>query len=255
MTEIPECEGRVLGIKPSSILTTYTMIVGISSSAILPLMGAIIDYTPWRLSCGQITSLLFILTSIPQIFLNEQNFRILAIIQLLNSFIGWTQTELAYTYLPELSENEDVLNDYTKSFTVAFFSSSVIYLVVIIGSVTAAGYGDNDLLISRTGIAVAVVINIVLLPLAWKILFKKREQMHELPNNTSIWTAGFIQLYHTTKGIASNFNALKWFFVAIALSDAAIQAMTTIMVTYMTDKLQFTTTENGVSIGITLCGT
>jgi hypothetical protein len=42
--KIPECNETVYGIKPSSLLTTYTMVVGVISSATLPLIGAIIDH-------------------------------------------------------------------------------------------------------------------------------------------------------------------------------------------------------------------
>jgi len=42
-TVISECNETIYGIKPSSLLTTYTMVVGVASSAMLPLMGAVID--------------------------------------------------------------------------------------------------------------------------------------------------------------------------------------------------------------------
>jgi UMF1 family MFS transporter len=253
-TELPECEGRVLGIKPSSLLTTYTMIIGLTSAALLPLMGAIVDYTRHRLLFGQITSAVFCVSIIPLIFLNEDNFIAMAIVQVVSSFVGWAQTELSHAYLPELTNDEMLLNDYTKSYTVAFFSSSVVYLIIIIGCVTVAGYGDNDLVTSQVGMIVALVINIALLPLAWGQLFGKRDKKHELPENSKLWSAGFVQLYHTGKHIATNYRALKWFYLAIAMSDSGIQALATIAVTYMTDKLQFTARENGIAIVIILCG-
>eukprot|EP00980_Cylindrotheca_fusiformis_P004469 scaffold953_cov141-Cylindrotheca_fusiformis.AAC.13 len=251
---IPECQGRVLGIKPSSLLTTYTMLVGVTSAALLPLMGAIVDYTRHRLLFGRITSALFCISIFPLIFLNENNFTAMAIVQVVSSFIGWAQTELTHSYLPELTDDEMVLNEYTKTYTMAFFSSAVVYLIVVIGSVTLAGHGDDDLLTSQVGMVLSFGINIVLLPTAWGRLFEKRERKHKLPEGGKLWSAGFVQLYRTGRHIATNYRALKWFYLAVAMSDSGVQALATIAVTYMTDQLQFTARENGVAIVIILIG-
>jgi MFS-type transporter involved in bile tolerance (Atg22 family) len=115
-TLIPECDETIYGIKPSSLLTTYTMIVGVTSATMLPLMGAVIDYTPYRLRVGQVTSFIFCCLIFPQIFLTEDNFFAMAIIQVIVSVVGWAQTAITYAYLPELTDDELLLNDYTKSF-------------------------------------------------------------------------------------------------------------------------------------------
>lgn len=253
-TVLPECDERIYGIKPSSFLTTYTMIVGVGSAALLPLMGAIVDYTPHRLKVGQVTSCLFTLLILPQVFLNEKNFFAMAIIQIIISFIGWAQTGITYAYLPELTTDENLLNDYAKSFTVSSFLSMVVYLALVIGGVSLAGAGDNDILTSKVGMAVAFVVNIALLSVAWGFLFDKREAMHKLPENRSLWTIGFIQLYNTCKDIFKNHRALKWFYLSIAMSDAGLQALATIAITYLTDTLQFTGRENGIAIMIMLFG-
>ena len=251
---IPPCEGRIQGIKPSSLLTTYTLIVGLVSASILPLLGAIIDYTNHRRLVGRIVSALFCISCFPQIFLNETNFIAMAYVQLFSSFIGWAQTEITYSYLPELTNDENLLNDYTKSFTVAMFTAAVVFLLIIIGSVTLAGYGDNDLITSRVGMSTGFIICILLLPISWGKLFGERKAMHPLPDGQSLWTAGFIQLFRTTKKIATNFRALKWFYLAVAMSDSGTQTFSTIAVTYFVDNLQFNATESGIAILIILLG-
>mmetsp|Transcript_28548 Transcript_28548/g.69184 ORF Transcript_28548/g.69184 Transcript_28548/m.69184 type:complete len:507 (+) Transcript_28548:32-1552(+) len=253
-TVIPECEGRVLGIKPSSLLTTYTMIIGLSSATLLPLMGAIVDYTRHRLLFGQITSALLCLCILPQVFMDADNFIYMAILQVVSSFLGWAQTELSHAYLPELTDDEMVLNDYTKRYTVAFFSCGVAFLFVTIAITTATGYADNDLVTSQVAMSMAFVINAALLPLAWGRLFKKREPMHTLSEGASLWLAGFVQLYRTGKKIASNYRALKWFYLSIAMSDSGINALATIAITYNTDVLQFSALDNGIVLIVILLG-
>jgi hypothetical protein len=44
------------------------------------------------------------------------------------SLSGWFETMLLYAYLPELTENEQQLNKFTRRFTVLSFGSTVVYL-------------------------------------------------------------------------------------------------------------------------------
>jgi MFS-type transporter involved in bile tolerance (Atg22 family) len=238
-TVIPECNEKVYGIKPSSFLTTYTMIVGVASACMLPLMGAVIDYTPYRLLVGRILSFLFTVLILPTIFLNEDNFFAVAIVQVVLSFTSWAQTALSYSYLPELTTDERLLNEYTKSFTVLSFGSMVVFLGIVIAPLQLAGYGDDDLMATKVAMSIAFCVNAVLLSCSWGLLFGPRKRMHELPSHKSLWTAGFIQLYHTAKNIATNYRALKWFYISVALSEAALQALATIVITYTADQLQF----------------
>lgn len=214
---IPECNETVYGIKPSSLLTTYTMFVGIASSAMLPIVGAVIDYTRHRLRVGRCVSMLYTILILPTIFLNSDNWFAIAIIQVIISVVGWIQTAITYAYLPELTDDELLLGEWTKSFTMSQFASMVLYLAVIIGSVSLAGRGDDDLLTSQVGMSVAFVASATLLPLVWGKLFQKREPLHQLPEGRSLWTMGFIQLWQTSKHIAKNYRSLKWFYFSVAL--------------------------------------
>jgi MFS-type transporter involved in bile tolerance (Atg22 family) len=216
-TVVPECNETVYGIKPSSLLTSYTMIVGVASSAMLPLLGAIIDYTKHRLLVGRITSLLFTICIFPTIFLNESNWFTIAIIQVIVSFVGWAQTSITYAYLPELTEDELLLGHWTKSFTIWQFVSMVLYLSAIIGGVTLVGKGDDDVHTSKVAMIVAFAVNAIILPIVWGSLFGHREPLHTLPEDKSLWATGFVQLWNTSRHIAKNYRSLKWFYVSIAL--------------------------------------
>ncbi len=49
--EDAECSGRTqyAGIRPSSLLALYNVIVGLASSALLPLLGAVVDHTSGKI--------------------------------------------------------------------------------------------------------------------------------------------------------------------------------------------------------------
>mmetsp|Transcript_18090 Transcript_18090/g.51439 ORF Transcript_18090/g.51439 Transcript_18090/m.51439 type:complete len:552 (+) Transcript_18090:235-1890(+) len=253
-TEIPECNERIYGIRPSSLLTTYTMVMGVASASALPLIGAIVDYTKHRLLVGRITSAIFCLLLFPQLFISEDTWLAIACVQIVISLVGWLQTSITYAYLPELTPDELRLNDYTRNFTVTSFLSMVIYLAVVIVGVQLVGLGDDDVATARIGTAVALVVNAVLLYAAWGVLFQPRPALHTLEEGRSIWTAGFVELWSTINRIAKNQRALRWFYIGVAFSDASIQALATIAITYMTDTLQFSGQENGIAILCMLLG-
>lgn len=216
-TIVPECNETVYGIKPSSLLTTYTMVVGVASSAMLPLMGAVVDYTPHRLRVGRTVSGLFTVLVFPTLFLNEDNWFAIAILQVVISFIGWAQTAITFSYLPELTEDEHLLGHWTKNFTMTQFLTMVLYLAAVIGGVSIAGRGDDDMFTSQVSMSIAFAANALLLPLVWGFLFKPRQPLHKLPEGRSLWSMGFVQLWQTSKHIVKNYRALKWFYFSVAL--------------------------------------
>jgi hypothetical protein len=130
----------------------------------------------------------------------------------------------------------------------------VFYLAAVIGFVSILGRGDDDIFTSQVGMAVAFSFNVFFLVPAWGFLFGEREATHVLPANKRLATAGFIQLWETGTHIFRNHPALKWFYLSISMSDAGLQALATIAITYLTDQLQFTARENGIAIMVMLLG-
>ena len=250
-TQVPECDGRVHGIRPSSLLTTYTIVIGIASATLLPLMGSMVDYTPHRRLLGQICAALFCIFMFPQIFIGENTWFMVAILQIVVGFIGWGHTLLAYAYLPELTSDDKLLNKYTSNFTVVQFGSMVVFLIVIVGISFATGMSDDEVAVARLGMAIAFVLTSSCFVYAWK-LFDKRPATQQLPEGASIWTEGFKHIGRTSKLIYREFRSLGWFYVAVATGDAAIQSLTTVLVTYFTDVMAFSSFENGIVILILL---
>ena len=70
------------------------------------------------------------------------------------SFVGSSETMALYAYLPELPNDESVLNRYTLTFAAASFVSMVLYLASIVGISAAVGYtSDKDTLDDEIGTA------------------------------------------------------------------------------------------------------
>jgi len=240
---LPECTGTVHGIKPSSLLTIMSSIVGISSAFIIPIMGAVVDYTDKRRYLGRWISVFYSGGILTLAFLNEDSWFALSIVLLVAVSIGWAQNMLFYAYLPELTDNESRLNEFSKSFTVLIFTTMVLYLAVVVAISVALGFADVDAAVARCSAVVAFVLSATLFYLSWGLLFQPRPAAHQLAPGQSLLSAGFHQVYRTTIKIYNDYQALKWFYISICFGDAAIQSLSVIAITFITDQLELNSQE------------
>jgi UMF1 family MFS transporter len=255
--DIPECTKKIYGIiRPSSLLSTGSTIVGLLLSCLLPLMGAIVDYTPHRLFIARLLVTIYCAVLFVGIFVSEQTWLPIALLQIIMAFTAWFETTLLYSYLPELSNDEDIQNEYTRTFAVLAFTSLVLYMGGIVGASAGLGYMEEDennsmddaIATARIAQSVSFSACTIGLGIAWGILFRKRPAAHQLPESQSVWTAGFRQVGRTVVKIYKHYPRLKWFYIAIAFCDSAISAVTILALTYLTDQLQFTVQENGMTM-------
>mmetsp|Transcript_8388 Transcript_8388/g.11012 ORF Transcript_8388/g.11012 Transcript_8388/m.11012 type:complete len:522 (+) Transcript_8388:150-1715(+) len=252
--KVPECNSRVYGIRPSSLLTTFTILVGVISAILLPVMGAIVDYTEKRLLVGKVTSIILCILLLPSLALSSETWFPIAILQLIVAFVGWAQTMVTYAYLPELTKSEERLNQYTQSFTIVSFSSMLLCLGFVVGISTLVGFDDDEVAVAQLGQLVAFATTTPLLYFAWFKLLKHRPASRHLPPSMPLWKAGFAQVFKSSKYINRNLPALKWFYISVMFIDAGSGSLATILITYLTDTLAFTTTENATAILAILIG-
>lgn len=243
-----ECNERVYGIKPSSLLTTVHTIVAVCAAPLMPLMGAMVDYTSHRLLFGRILSMSFLALLFPQIFVSKQTWFALAIVLVVLFFVFIFQMVAAYAYLPELTTQEQQLNNYTRNFTVITFLVVVVYIAAIVAVTGGLGIADDAVLVGRIAVIVVFCFAAVTLSLAWGVLFQTRPPLHELPPGKSLWSAGLCKLFHSIQKIWADYRALKWFYLAVAFCDGAIQSLMTILITFATDVLEFSSMQIGVSV-------
>lgn len=249
--KVPECHERIYGIRPSSLLTTYTIVVGIVSATLMPVIGAVIDTTNKRLNVGRWSTVAFCLLMIPQLAISEHTWFFCAIIQLFIAVIGWGQTLVTYAYLPELTNDEKELNQYTQSFTTVTFSTMVIYLGFVVAVSSFWGWGD--IATAQFGQSVAILVASVFLYIAWYRLLKPRPAARSRAS-IPYWKDGFQQVGRTAQHIYQHWKAVKWFYISIALIDAGVNSLATVAITYLTDVLAFTATENGIAVLAMLVG-
>ncbi|CAB9517833.1 Major facilitator superfamily [Seminavis robusta] len=243
MDEIPECYGEVYGVKPTSFFTVISTIVGLAAAFVIPLAGALVDYTPHRRLLGRIFSFAFTILILAPAFLNEQTWFVVSIVIMVNLVISMAQGMLFNAYLPELTDNEDRLNEFSRTFTILSFSSIVLFLGIVMGIGAGLGITGDSVAVARLSAIVAFCFSSVLFYASWGLLFQERPAAHELPQGQWLLSAGFRQVYRTTIKIQKHYHGLKWFFLSLCVGDAAVQSLTLLAITYVSDQLEFNSTE------------
>jgi MFS-type transporter involved in bile tolerance (Atg22 family) len=251
-------DGKLYGtIRPSSLLSTMKTIVDLLVVTLMPILGAVVDTTSRRRLFGRVTAALHCAFLGVSISISSQTWLAIAILQILWGVVVWTYTMISYSYLPDLTTSKPVMNSYTKQFAASSYISMVIYTAVVVGITASLGYMgdddedhqqqiDNEVATARLAQSISFTLCSIGLFVSWGYLFRKRPPLRTVPPNTSLCWMGVRQLRQTVRSICTRHQRLKWFYVSIMFSDPAIMALTILAITFYTDTLQFSASENGI---------
>ena len=218
------CGPAITFIKPSSLLTFYTMIITSIVAFTLPFIGAVVDHTKHRLLLGRIFSLLFCAFLFPLIFLGKHNYLIILGCHGCSVLFSWFVQTFYYAYLPELTSDEVKLAEWSKWITIWSYGGMVVYLGAVIACVLTLSDGTDPFYASRLATSVMFAINFIFMQFSWWFLFEKREALHKKPDNVSLCSIGFKQIYKTASHIKKNYRALKWYYLHISFANSGWQA-------------------------------
>jgi MFS-type transporter involved in bile tolerance (Atg22 family) len=265
--DVPDCNEKIYGLRPSSLISTVMTVVNVFSACSMPLIGAVVDTTPYRRLLGRISAAIFCSVIFTGIFVSEETWFAIAILQIVMGFTAWFQSMVVYSYLPELTKDEVVLNEYTRKFATLAYVSMVLYLIVVTGSAGALGHlTDNDenksslddeIATARIAQSVSFTVCCIGETLSWGFLFQKRPVLRIYESGQqqhSVWIEGFRQAGKTYVKIYKYYPRLKWFYLAVCFCDSALGAFTLLSITYLTEQLDMDAKQNGMTILSMLIG-
>ena len=99
---VDNCHEEVYGFKPAALIANIGVISGLLSAVFMPVIGAIVDYTPHRWTVGVISGVLMVLVQAVQIGTNSQTWFAMSILQALTGFFYQMQVLAVYAYLPDI---------------------------------------------------------------------------------------------------------------------------------------------------------
>jgi MFS-type transporter involved in bile tolerance (Atg22 family) len=277
---IEGCENTVHGFQPPSLVANIAVISGLLSAFLMPLTGAIIDFTPHRRLVGILASALLTVIQAAQIFTISSTWFPMLILQAIAGFVYQVVVLSNYAYLPEIARSVgqklmtrceyhlSILNGFSSSsyvhivlthcsffavastFTMMQFSAQALYLVLVFGIAIVFDFDNVNTAQLSQGINV-LWISIGFF-IGWKML-PDVPSRHELQEGHSIWTEGFTQIWHTSISINRNYpHGLRWFLLSTVFAEAGANAFTVISVIFLSDHLGMNSKEIGVVFLITL---
>jgi UMF1 family MFS transporter len=248
---ITDCENTVYGFAPASLITNVAVISGLLTAFFMPVVGAIIDYTPHRRLVGIITSVLVTLIQAIQIGTVSSTWFPMAILQAIVGSILIVQILATFAYLPEIAQqvSETAMNHFTSWSVFLGFSSQVVFLILVIAVSSIAGL--DDVQTGHVGQVLCTIWLVIFFTRGWKLL-PSRPATRKLPEGHSLLWEGFQQNWRSVKKIHRHYKAFQWFLLATALAEAGVTSLLPIAVTFLQGELNLSGTQVGIVFLIAL---
>ncbi|CAJ1950760.1 unnamed protein product [Cylindrotheca closterium] len=248
-----DCDNKVYGFRPSSLLTNIAVITGLLAAFLNPIVGAIIDFTDHRHALGCAASVAMILIQAIQSYTVSSTWFPMAILQAAVVFIFEVFLMTAYAYLPELAQEvgEEKMKNFSPKFIMSQFFFQSMHLVIVLA--ISIALNTSTVVTAQISQGLVSVFLSVFLGLAWFKYLPKAKAKRPLPEGKSLYTAGFSQLFHTIRLINQEYkNSLRPYLLAVTFAEAGVNAFIVCAVTYMNEVIKMNSTETGVAFLIVL---
>uniref|UniRef100_A0A7S3VA17 Major facilitator superfamily (MFS) profile domain-containing protein n=1 Tax=Chaetoceros debilis TaxID=122233 RepID=A0A7S3VA17_9STRA len=276
-TVLPECNGRIYGIKPSSILTVFVMALGVITALFLPIVGALLDSSNWRRAVGAITGVVLCVITLIQSFVSEEIWFPIFVLQLFSSVILTVNVCVALAYLPELTQDKSELARYNTVALIFFNSSVVVYLIAMTVVSSLLSTSDNDLASARVALLTVFVLQIIFYGISWFRLFTPRasralrdcggpglgaaqsgiltsdtERLSESKCSCGIVQNSLISLKRTITKAFRQRSEVRYFLIYRAITYPANAALIAATISYVNEQIQISSRDLGIAVLIIL---
>ena len=239
------CENSLwLGLKPSSLLTLISAIMGVLGAITMPVVGAIVDHTSYRWHLGAASAFIMVATAGGQIAIGKETWVMVLVFDAIQTFASLVFTTAHFAYLPDLTLNQDDIGHYTSRFGMNQYGVQLFYVTLVIAAGLARGPQENFIASAvqsaQDAAGMAFGLSFITLGYSWAFLFNRRPALSKVPEGSNLLTTGFVQVGKTTRKVWAKYRALRWFMFSLLWSlEAGAGVMVSVAVTYGTVVLRF----------------
>jgi UMF1 family MFS transporter len=232
------CGNTVYGLQPSSMLALMAMIGGIATSLFMPYAGAVVDYSDRRRGFGKVCATLLVLVNFVQIFIFESTWFAMTILQavvasaafMANAMVLWS-----YVSAP----NDHILHGITASGRNWEVLGMLIFFIIV--GVVQFASGWDSVTLARFSQALASFAGGVSLFLAYK-RYPAVKAVKKLEEGKSLWIAGASEFFHTAINLRKTEPGAARYLLAVSFLAGAIGSFTNLVITYLSEELEMSST-------------
>jgi hypothetical protein len=103
--EQQDCNNNIYGMTPTSLIANIAIVSGLLSAFLMPIAGAMIDFTPYRRETGILSAIFMIAIQAIQIGTVQATWFPMAILQAIAGFLYQVQVLATFAYLPEIARS------------------------------------------------------------------------------------------------------------------------------------------------------
>jgi UMF1 family MFS transporter len=215
------CSTRIYGFYPSSLISNIGIISGLLAAFLMPVCGAMVDYTPYRRLIGIIIAI--VLTAIQgiQVYTVAATWLAMLILQAIAAFFYQLQVVAVYAYLPEIAREvgESRMTTFCRNFTFFQFLSQFVFLVAIV--VIQILVESSEILTAQISQGLNTASCIFFFGFGWFKYMTTRPTAHDLPEGHNLLLEGFRQNLRTARNAQRFFKkGLRWYYLALIFAES-----------------------------------
>ena len=244
------CENKVYGFRPSSLLSNMAVASGLLVPITLPLVGALVDHTPYRKQVAAWTAMGLAVVKGIEVSVGPYTWFLITILQVTTSIFYNVHVTTTYAYISELSSKPEIQAKYNSAFSVINFSSMLAFLVTIL--VFSGVLGTDDVGTARLSQTVTALTALITFSFAWKHLFRDRPATSAVRHGQTLVTSGFSKVWESVNRIARHHKPLSWVICSLMFAEAAMSGLITIATTFLSVVLKMNAEEVGLTFLVVL---
>jgi MFS-type transporter involved in bile tolerance (Atg22 family) len=242
-----DCDNTLKGLKPSSLLTTTSALVGVIAAILMPAVGAVVDHTRHRKLMAVLSGIIVVgMTGIQiSISIERNNWFFILVVDAIQSFFLLVHSTAVFAYLPDLTTDEEVIPHYSSHFQIRQYAVQFLFasLLAIAGRVRGSDRTalESSVQTARDGAGMAFGFGALFFSYAWIFLFRKRPALSKVPEGQNLVSTGFVKVKKTFSKIQKDYRALRWFLFSLLWSpDAGAGVVLSIAISFLTVEIGFT---------------
>jgi MFS transporter, UMF1 family len=258
-----ECDKRVYGLKPSSMLSIILMILGAASAILMPLVGALLDTSNYRRGVGAASAFTLCILTFIQSFVSEKNWFPMLLLNVAGAVTMTVNICVALAYLPELSNDEKKRAKYNTFIQLAFNLTMVVFLVgmTITSSLLQGESIQVAIWTARISLIITFIAQVLCYGIAWTRLFGPREandssqlerKLESYSSRCSLFTSGLHSLKRTVFKVFQQRPEVRYFLFFRALAQPAVYALTATVLSYLNERINLSSRDLGITVMIVL---